>query len=369
MPLSTTGLQEGDFTALRVLKNGVMQDVLSLTSAGAPDIPLGSLSVAQMSGLQAALNAKATTAALSLAAEALGGEIDTLEVGVGAVATAVASLGAAVASKADASALSTTNALVDTKASLALVSATNTTLTTQLNTLSAAFATKASTTSVNASLALKQDLIEENLTMASGLFRLSGTGGSFAIQRLINGIYISVLIFQYNSATGATRVICPAEFRPTSIGGLQDLSVINTLTAREVIAPNLYSRTEIDELLGTWTYRLPDGSLAIEKVQGLVAALAAKVNNAELQTGLLALKLANVVVEGEVRTASLDVTGTTIANQIMASNIDSLTVTAKVGTFEHFSSDLIFDNGSTLHLAYRDDPLLFELGTPRLASV
>ena len=101
MPLSTTGLQEGDFTALRVLKNGILQDVLSLTASGSPDIPLGSLSIAQMSGLQSQLNAKATTFALSVVAEALGGEINTLEVGVGAVATAVASLGAAVASKAD----------------------------------------------------------------------------------------------------------------------------------------------------------------------------------------------------------------------------------------------------------------------------
>ena len=114
MPLSTNGLQEGDFTALRVLKNGILQDVLSLTAAGAPDIPLGSLSIAQMSGLQAQLNAKATTAALSAAAEALGGEIDALDVGVGAVATAVASLGAAVATKAAQSDLVKTDAALST---------------------------------------------------------------------------------------------------------------------------------------------------------------------------------------------------------------------------------------------------------------
>jgi hypothetical protein len=250
MPLSTTGLQEGDFTALRVLKNGILQDVLSLTAAGAPDIPLGSLSIAQMSGLQAQLNAKATTAALSAAAEALGGEIDALDVGVGAVATAVASLGAAVASKADASALSTTNALVDTKASLALVSATNTTLTTQLNTLSAAFATKASTTSVNASLALKQDLIDETVTLASGLFRLSGGGGAFSIQRLIDGAYVTLMNLQYNAATGATRVICLGELRPNSIGGLLNLDVLDTISAGQVIASNIYTRSQVDELLG-----------------------------------------------------------------------------------------------------------------------
>jgi hypothetical protein len=77
---------------------------------------------------------------------------------------------------------------------------------------------------------------------------------------------------------------------------------------------------------------------------------------------LLALKLANVVVEGEVRTASLDVSGDTLANKITASNIDSLTVTAKVGAFGHFSSDLIFDNDSTLHLAYRDEPMAVRIG-------
>jgi hypothetical protein len=109
MPLSTSGLVEGDFTTLRILKNGVMQDVLSLTASGSPDIPLGSLSIAQMSGLQSQLNAKATTFALSVATEALGGEIDTLEVSVGAVGTAVASLGAALANKAAQSSLDATD--------------------------------------------------------------------------------------------------------------------------------------------------------------------------------------------------------------------------------------------------------------------
>ena len=97
MPLSTTGLQEGDFTTLRVLKNGVMQDVLSLTASGSPDITLGSLVIAHTAGLQTQLNAKATTAALSAAAESLGAEIDALETGITAVGAAVASLGATVA--------------------------------------------------------------------------------------------------------------------------------------------------------------------------------------------------------------------------------------------------------------------------------
>jgi hypothetical protein len=82
-------------------------------------------------------------------------------------------------------------------------------------------------------------LIEEDLTLASGLFRISGTGGSFAIQRLINGVYISAFILQYNSATGASRLICPAEFRPESIEGLQALTILNTLTARDAIVSTL----------------------------------------------------------------------------------------------------------------------------------
>jgi len=384
MPLSLNGLQEGDFTALRVLKNGVLQDVLSLTASGSADIPSNSLTIAQMAGLQSQLNAKATTAALTAAAESLGSEIDVLDVSVGAVATAVAGLSTVVGLKAAASALEATNALVETKASLVTVSAINTSLSNQLNVVSQSLGSKASTTAlttglagkqdllaesvtlgaltvsggevallqhnlglaiqndsgqtyavfepagatlgslivqgdltasntynksqvdqlmdskastgaVDASLALKQSLIEENLTMAGGLFRLSTTGGSFSIQRLIDGVYISVLILQYNAATAATRMICSAEFRPTTIGGLQELSVQNRLTAGEVIAGNLYSRTQVDELFGTWSYRIPDGSLAKEKVLGLVAALADKVNRSELQNGLTDLTLANVI--------------------------------------------------------------------------
>ena len=113
MPLSTTGLHEGDFTLLRVLKNNVMQDVLSLTAAGSPDIPLGSLIVGHTAGLQTQLNAKATTAALSAVAESLGAEIDALETGVTAVGAAVASLGAAVAAKAAQSELDASNGAIN----------------------------------------------------------------------------------------------------------------------------------------------------------------------------------------------------------------------------------------------------------------
>ena len=167
MPLSLNGLQEGDFTSLRVLTNNVMQDVLSLTAAGSPDIPLGSLTVAQTAGLQSQLNAKATTAALSAIASSLGGEIDVLEEGVAAVGAAVASLGAAVATKAAQSELDATNATLATKASQSDLSSAATTLTTNLNNVSSLLGTRASSASVTAGLSLKQDLIGESLTLGA----------------------------------------------------------------------------------------------------------------------------------------------------------------------------------------------------------
>ena len=81
MVLSSTGLIEINATTLRVLETGQLVDVLTLTAGGSPDIALGGLSIAQMDGLQAQLNAKATTAALSAAAVSLGAEIDVLETG------------------------------------------------------------------------------------------------------------------------------------------------------------------------------------------------------------------------------------------------------------------------------------------------
>ena len=113
MPLSTTGLQEGDFTILRVLKNGVMQDVLSLTASRNVDIPLGSLVVGHTSGLQTQLNAKASTSALNAAADSLAQEIDSVEASTAALGTVVASLGAAVDAKAAQASLDATNAAVN----------------------------------------------------------------------------------------------------------------------------------------------------------------------------------------------------------------------------------------------------------------
>jgi hypothetical protein len=140
------------------------------------------------------------------------------------------------------------------------------------------------------------------------------------------------------------------------------LGIQNRLTAGEVVATNLYTRTQIDELFGTWTYRIPDGSLAIEKVQGLVATLASKVNRAELQNGVSDLTLAKVTAETVRVNSLLDIPGETTANLIRAANIESGTLTAGVGAFNKFSSEHIFDNGSTLYLAYEDTPFAIRLG-------
>ena len=112
MALSTNGLDEGDFSILRVLKNGVMQYVLSLTANGTADIPLGSLVIGHTSRLQTQLNAKASTSALNTTADSLARELDSVEAGVAALGTVVASLGAAVDAKAAQASLNDTNQAV-----------------------------------------------------------------------------------------------------------------------------------------------------------------------------------------------------------------------------------------------------------------
>jgi hypothetical protein len=305
MPLSTNGLQEGDFTLLRVLKNGVLQDVLSLTASGTPDISQGSLVVGHTSGLQTQLNAKASTTALT----SLATEIDTLDEGVTALGSTVVSLSAVVASKASQGDLETTNATVGvigaavdmldatrvdmqaaiaTKADSSALNAVSSTLTTQLNTVSSLLGTRASAsglTALTAVVAGKQDnlgatlesdelqLASESVTMASGLFRLSGGAGVFTLQRLIDDIYEPLMSFQYNADTGTSRVICPSEFRASSIEGLLELNVLNTLSAGQITAPNLYSRADVDGLFDGFISTLAAGALPADKTLGLPAAL------------------------------------------------------------------------------------------------
>ena len=110
MPLSTTNLVEVNATKLRVLKNGRMVDVLTLTANGTPDIGDDGLVISQIEGLQSQLNGKASTSALNATAASIGADLDGVEVTLGTVGATVGALGAlvegvtaAVATKADAS--------------------------------------------------------------------------------------------------------------------------------------------------------------------------------------------------------------------------------------------------------------------------
>ena len=362
MPLSTTGLQEGDFTALRVLKNGIMQDVLSLTSSGSPDIALNSLSIGQMSGLQAQLNSKATTATLTATAESLGGEIDALDVGVSAVANAV----------------SATSAALVAKASLVQLGAVNTSLSSQLNIVSTLLATKTSTTALATGLAGKQDLLTDSLTLG-GLTISGGDGVAFLEHNA--GV-------AFKNSSGQTYGV----FEPAG-------AVLGRLVVQgDLLASNTYTKTAVDELVGTYAYRLPDGALGISKVydlqrqlddntairasilgqlgnvagltsfarqdiDSLTVAVNGKQGTLDSTTALdVATVSADVTVSREVRTSSLDVSGDTIANQITASTINATSMVATSGAFGKFSSERIADNGSTLYFAYGDAPFAIRFG-------
>ena len=70
--------------------------MLTLTASGSPDIPLGGLVIGHTAGLQAQLNAKASTSALNAAAESLAAEIDSVEAQVSALGDTLTAVGAAV---------------------------------------------------------------------------------------------------------------------------------------------------------------------------------------------------------------------------------------------------------------------------------
>ena len=52
---------------------------------------------------------------------------------------------------------------------------------------------------------------------------------------------------QHNN--GISRMSVFGELRPTSINGLSSLDILDTLTATQVIASNLYTKAQTDELL------------------------------------------------------------------------------------------------------------------------
>jgi hypothetical protein len=136
--------------------------------------------------------------------------------------------------------------------------------------LTAALAGKASTEDLTSLVSLadgKQDHIDESLTFSSGLFRLSGAGNSFSIQRLIDGAYSPVMSLQYNN--GLSRISVFGELRPASIVGLSILDVLDTLSATQVLASNLYTKSQTDALVASSIPAIADGSLTIAKTSDL----------------------------------------------------------------------------------------------------
>ncbi len=265
MVLSSTGLVEINATTLRVLKDGQLVDVLTLTSGGGPDAPLGNLVVGQISGLQTQLNAKASTAALSAAAVSLAAEIDTLEEDVSAlgdavtvVGTAVMGLGASVDTKASTTSVSALASIVATKQDMLadsldlgplriladsdvaflkhdggiafqtidsltyavfdqagatvkkivvqeeLVLPDNAIQLAKVSGLSPALA------GLEAGLATKQDAVSDTLDVSSDAVthRVTTTSsGHFEVQRQIDGVFSMLLRILYNIALGTQRMI------------------------------------------------------------------------------------------------------------------------------------------------------------------
>jgi hypothetical protein len=71
------------------------------------------------------------------------------------------------------------------------------------------------------------------------------------------------------SNNGMSRVSVFGEFRPASINGLSNLDLMDTLTAGQVLAANLYTKVQVDALLDTHAPTIADGSLTIAKTADL----------------------------------------------------------------------------------------------------
>jgi hypothetical protein len=276
------------------------------------------------------------------------------------------------------STLSATSAALVAKASLVQLSAINTSLSSQLNTVSTFLASKASTTALTAGLAGKQDLLTDSLTLGG----LTVSGGDVAFLQHNTGV-----AFQNDSA----QTFAVFEPAGATLGRL--------VVQGELVASSHYNKTQVDELLGTYAYRLPDGAVGISKVydlqrqldentairaailgqlgsfgeygvftrddlNALTAVVGGKQGTLDTSSALdvASVSAGTVAVSGEVRTSSLNVSGTTSANQITASTITATNVTSTIGAFGKFSSDRIADNGSTLYFAYGDTPFAIRFG-------
>jgi hypothetical protein len=404
MPLSTTGLQEGDFTLLRVLKDGVMQDVLSLV--GATDTPSGGLAIEQISGLQSQLDAKATLQALSLASEAIGAELDGVETQVSAVGAAVASLGQAVAAKAQQSELDQTNAALNV--AYANINALGQSLNSGYSTLESSLRLKASQaaldfttastqtrlddiraiqTGMQASIAgtaaaqvyTNQDLAELATSVAakapqSGLDALEGSFNSVATSLNSNYNTISSLLGTRASQTSVTAalalkqdVIADGALTVAKIGGLQD-TLDRERDIRVVIQQQLGSTAQVVAYnqLGladlTSVVNLKPSSAEITEVlltkasvSSLVAGLATKQEKIDSLSSinLTAISCVNVDISGELNAGVIRAFVPSTSNVVVAAQVGSSVSFLQHVHGHHLDSCTRWNNaGRTLYIQY-----------------
>ena len=139
--------------------------------------------------------------------------------------------------------------------------------------LTAALESKASQdalTSLSTLVDGKHDAIDDALSFSSGLYRISTTAGSFSIQRLIDGTYSPVMTLLYNN--GISRMSVFGELRPQSVNGLSNLDIIDTITATQVIASNLYTKAQTDALLATMSANTDAIQGALDAKQDTITA-------------------------------------------------------------------------------------------------
>ncbi len=63
------------------------------------------------------------------------------------------------------------------------------------------------------------------------------------------------------------------ELRPSSIVGLSNLDILDTITATQVLAANLYTKAQTDALISASVPTISEGSLTVAMVGGLQATL------------------------------------------------------------------------------------------------
>jgi hypothetical protein len=191
---------------------------------------------------------------------------------------------------------------------------------------------------LTAALDGKQDLIDDSLTFSSGLFRLSSAGSSFSIQRLIGDAYSPLMNLQYNN--GISRMSVFGELRPTSINGLSNLDILDTITATQVVAANLYTKAQTDALVAASIPAIADGSLTIAKTADLQrqlndardirGSLQGQISGNALTLHYTKLDLADLAVVVADKANSDDVTNSLLTRATVSSLTSINTINANV---------------------------------------